>query len=79
MYHICFVYIYIYIYIKESVLFLVAFMYIDKGIDSITVVVVGIGLGYQSSNPEEAYCFSHRANTLGIGINPTILLLAMGK
>ena len=36
-----------------------------------------------SSNPvqtlDEAVCISHRASTLGKGINPTILPPAMGK
>ena len=43
------------------------------------VIIVGNGHGNTNSNPDEADCISHSINTLGKGMNPIILSLAMGK
>ena len=43
------------------------------------VIVVGNGHGDSSSNPDENDCISLSTNTLGKGMNPIILLPAMGK
>ena len=42
-------------------------------------IVVGNGHGDTGSNPDETDRISHSTNTLGKGMNPIILLLAMGK
>ena len=42
------------------------------------VIIVERGFIYQSSNPK-VVCISHRANTLGKGMNPTLLSPAKGK
>ena len=49
------------------------------GIRDIMVTIVGNGHGDMSSNPGQDCCISHITNTLGKGMNPTILLPAMGK
>ena len=45
------------------------------------VMVITVGNGYSDPNfmLEEAVCISHSANTLGEGMNPPILLPAMGR
>ena len=43
------------------------------------VTVVGNKYGDQSSNLDKDVCNSRSANTLGKGMNPTILPLAKGK
>ena len=45
----------------------------------IMVIVLGNGHDNTSSNLNETDCISHSTNTLGIGMNPIILLPAMGK
>ena len=42
----------------------------------VMVTAIGNGHGDSSSNPEQVVCISHKANTLGKGMNPTILLPA---
>ena len=49
----------------------------DGGVHGVMVIVVGNGQGDTSSN--EIDCISHSTNTLGKGMNPVILPLAMGK
>ena len=48
------------------------------GIDGIMIKIIGNGHSDSSLNLG-VVCISHRSNNLGKGINPTILLLAMGK
>ena len=48
------------------------------GARGVMVIVVGIGHGDTSSNPERD-CISHSTNTLAKGMNPIILPPAMGK
>ena len=43
------------------------------------VIVVENGRGYLSSFLGEAVCISHNANTIGKGMNPTILTPAVDK
>ena len=43
------------------------------------VIVVGNGHGDTRSNLDETDCISHSTNTLGKGMKPIILPLAMGK
>ena len=49
------------------------------GASGVMVIVVGNGHGNTSSNLDETDCISHSTNTLGKGMNPIILLPAMGK
>ena len=49
------------------------------GAHVVMVIVVGNGLGDTSSNPGRDWLHSHSTNTLGKGMNPIILLPAMGK
>ena len=49
------------------------------GARGVMVIVVGNGHGDTSSNLDETDCVSHSINTLGKGMNPIILPLAMGK
>ena len=44
-----------------------------------TVVIVGNGIGKLSSNLDKAVFISLCANTLGKGMNPSVLLPAIGK
>ena len=53
--------------------------YIYGDIQSVMVIVVGNGHCDLSSNLGEAVCISHSANSLGKGMNPSILPPAMGK
>ena len=46
------------------------------GARGVMVIFKGNGHGNSSSNPD---CISHSTNTLGKGMNPIILLPAMGK
>ena len=48
------------------------------GAGGVMIIVVGTGHGDTSSNLNEADCISHSTNTLGKGMNPIILPLAMG-
>ena len=41
--------------------------------------MIGNRHGALSSNPDKAVCILHSVNTLGKGMYPTILPLAMGK
>ena len=45
----------------------------------VMVIVVGNGHGDMISNPDEADCISHSTNTIGKGMNPIILTLAIDK
>ena len=47
--------------------------------NGIVTIIAGSGLGYLSSNPDEAVCIPHNANIFGKGMNPIILLPALGK
>ena len=49
------------------------------GTRGVMVIVVGNGHGDTSSNLDRADCISHSTNTLGKGMNPVILLPAIGK
>ena len=49
------------------------------GARGVIVIVVGNEHGDTSSNPGRTHCISHSTNTLGKGMNPIILLPAMGK
>ena len=51
----------------------------NGGARGVMVIVVGIGHGDTSSNLDQIDCISHSTNTLGKGMNPTILPPAMGK
>ena len=54
-------------------------MNIIEGACGVMVIVVGNRHGDTSSILDEADCISYGTNTLGKGINPIILLPAMGK
>ena len=43
------------------------------------VIVVGNGIGDQSSNTDEAVCISFHTNVLGKGTNPSVFLPTMIK
>ena len=45
----------------------------------VMVIVVGNGHGIRVQIKDEADCISHSTNTLGKGLNPIILPLAMGR
>ena len=49
-----------------------------ENVDGMIVIITENGHSNQSSNPRQA-CISHNADTLGKGMHPTILFLAMGK
>ena len=53
--------------------------YLYGGACGVRVIIIGNGHSNQSSNPRWGSCISHGTNTLGKGINPIILALAMGK
>ena len=50
-----------------------------KSARGVMVIVVGNGHGDTSSNPWRTVCISHSTNIFGKGMNPIILLPAMGK
>ena len=50
-----------------------------KSARGVMVIVVGNGHADTSSNLDKTDCISHSTNTLGKGMNPIILPLAMGK
>ena len=49
------------------------------GACGVMVIVIGNGHGDTRSNLDETDCISHSTNTLGKGMNPIVLLPAMGK
>ena len=66
---IIYIYIYIYIYRERER---------ERGIHGV-MAIIGIGHSNQNSNLDEAVCTSHRTNTLGKSMNPTILPPTIGK
>ena len=52
---------------------------LEGGTCDAIVIVIENGHGNSSSNPKVAVCISHSTNTLGKGMNLSILLPAIGK
>ena len=60
-------------------IFIVVYTYTRGDARDVIDIVIGNGHSNKSSILDKAVCISHSTNTLGKGMNPTILRPAMGK